>query len=512
MVLAGAPAVTVLGGGVVIEDGDTTPGMGDGTDFGSVVQDSAGIGRTFTVRNDGSGILTLGAVTVPAGFTVTEGLSPSLATGASDTFTVRLDTATLGIKAGDISFTTNDPGESLFHFQIRGTVLALPEITVLGSGISITDGAETPGLTDGTDFGSVVRGSAAVSRTFTIRNDGGSPLTLGTVSVPTGYTLTKAPPGSLAAGASDTLTVQLETATLGTKAGDISFPNNDSDENPFHFRITGTITDAPEITVLGNGLSIANGDTTPSTTDGTDFCGVVQGGTAISHTFTVRNDGDLPLTLGAVSVPAGYTLTKTLVSSLGPGASDTFTVQLDTTTPGTKTGMISFATNDPDENPFDFQIAGNVGAPGNLDATFGTAGKVVTTVGTGDNQGRSVAIQPDGKIIVAGFSRGSGGNNHFALVRYNTDGSPDTSFGAGGIVTTVLTYGGDRANSVALQSDGKIVVAGRSLVGSNDQFSLVRYNTDGSLDTSFGVGGKVTTAISTGTGSIDAGLGRGYSV
>ena len=66
---------------------------------------SPAISRTFTVRNDGTATLTLGAVTVPTGFTLTEGLSTSLAPGASDTFTVRLDTATVGTKSGEISFT-----------------------------------------------------------------------------------------------------------------------------------------------------------------------------------------------------------------------------------------------------------------------------------------------------------------------------------------------------------------------------------------------------------------------
>jgi hypothetical protein len=117
---------------------------------------------------------------------------------------------------------------------------------------------------------------------------------------------------------------------------------------------------APEITVLGNGVSIADGDATPSAADGTDFGSVAQGGTPISRTFTVRNDGTAALTLGAVTVPAGFTLTEGLSSSLTPGASDTFTVRLDTTTAGTKAGDISFTTNDSDENPFNFRITGTV--------------------------------------------------------------------------------------------------------------------------------------------------------
>jgi uncharacterized delta-60 repeat protein len=96
--------------------------------------------------------------------------------------------------------------------------------------------------------------------------------------------------------------------------------------------------------------------------------------------------------------------------------------------------------------------------------------------------------------VVAGDSN-NGSNNDFALVRYNTDGSLDTSFDSDGKVTTAIGSGNDVAYSVAIQSDGKIVVAGYSYIGSNNDFALVRYNTDGSLDTSFDSDGKVTTAI-----------------
>ena len=78
------------------------------------------------------------------------------------------------------------------------------------------------------------------------------------------------------------------------------------------------------------------------------------------------------------------------------------------------------------------------------------------------------------------------------------DGDLDTTFSGDGILTTAIGAGNDAASSVVLQSDGKIVVAGYSYNGSNYDIAVVRYNTDGSLDTSFGTGGKVTTAIGLG--------------
>jgi uncharacterized delta-60 repeat protein len=157
--------------------------------------------------------------------------------------------------------------------------------------------------------------------------------------------------------------------------------------------------------------------------------------------------------------------------------------------------VAGFAVN-PDAT-FDFALV-RYNSDGSLDSSFGTGGKVTTDFSTVD-YGRSVALQSDGKIVVAGFT-----NNDFGLVRYNSDGSLDTSFGTGGKVTTDFNGDYDDGYSVTVQSDGKIVVAGRARGSNNinDDIALVRYNSNGSLDTSFGTGGKVTTDFN---GSTDFG-------
>ena len=106
-------------------------------------------------------------------------------------------------------------------------------------------------------------------------------------------------------------------------------------------------------------------------------------------------------------------------------------------------------------------------------------------------------LQSDGKIVAAGYSH-NGSNFDFAIVRYNTNGSLDTTFDADGKQTTSIGSGTDGANSAVLQSDGKIVAAGYSHNGTNTDFAVVRYNTDGSLDTTFDTDGKQTTAIGSG--------------
>jgi uncharacterized delta-60 repeat protein len=119
-----------------------------------------------------------------------------------------------------------------------------------------------------------------------------------------------------------------------------------------------------------------------------------------------------------------------------------------------------------------------------LDTTWGGTGKVVTDFGPRDGAA-DVAIQYDGKIVVAGGD--SGGQQSIHLARYNLDGTLDNTFGSGGKVTTDFFSGGvDSAEAIALQMDGKIVVTGTA--GGNG-FSVIRYNSNGTLDSTFGQGG-----------------------
>ena len=136
---------------------------------------------------------------------------------------------------------------------------------------------------------------------------------------------------------------------------------------------------------------------------------------------------------------------------------------------------------------------------GTLDTTFGRGGKVRTDFPGLAAVPSSVVIQPDGKIVVAGgaFPLFTFLGN-FELVRYNPNGSLDRSFGNGGIVTTTFPEG-SYAFDVALQPDGKIIAAGTVFVDfnpgdiSDTDFALARYNSDGSLDTTFGNGGTLMT-------------------
>jgi uncharacterized delta-60 repeat protein len=154
-------------------------------------------------------------------------------------------------------------------------------------------------------------------------------------------------------------------------------------------------------------------------------------------------------------------------------------------------------------------VAGVAGAPngklalarygldGSLDATFGGDGTVTTNFTKKYDEALGVTLQGDGKIVAVGGAGWGGQNPQFAAARYLDDGSLDATFGGDGKVRTDFTAFGDYANDVRIQSDGRIVVVGEARAERTDStIALARYNTDGSLDGSFGSSGRVRTNIS----------------
>jgi uncharacterized delta-60 repeat protein len=157
---------------------------------------------------------------------------------------------------------------------------------------------------------------------------------------------------------------------------------------------------------------------------------------------------------------------------------------------------------------FDVALA-RFNADGTLDTSFGTAGKVTTAVGPDTRRDRAhdVAVLDDGKVVVAGFAdMGPGaGRRNFMLARYNPDGTLDSSFGSGGIVVTPVAPGDNNdvitTNGLTIDPAGRIVVTGQANMGAGAggvNLALARYNPGGTLDSSFGSGGIVTTAVAPG--------------
>ena len=139
-------------------------------------------------------------------------------------------------------------------------------------------------------------------------------------------------------------------------------------------------------------------------------------------------------------------------------------------------------------------------ASGNLDPTFGSGGTVRTDFSGNIDRANTVAIQPDGKIVAAGSSFSNAKTvEDFIVARYNTNGSLDKRFGSNGKITTDFFRNVDQVNALAIQPDGKIVVAGFAQLagagGTPRVFALARYTSDGRVDSSFGNGGSLTTSF-----------------
>jgi len=336
--------------------------------FGSTSLGGAGVYHEFTVRNDGGSLLELGTITLPDGFTVTQDLPESVMVGDWDIFTIRLDSTALGDKSGQVVITSNIGSE--FRFSVYGSVFESVSTTMVwGNGLRILSGDRTPSHEDLTDFGYVSQRGSPVSHTFTVKNNSGEELEDWSVTVPAGYTSTdgigiarseELPSRgggtytryytSLKAGESDTFTIQLDTEETGKKEGNVYVSPQGGAS--LYYQITGGVG-LQDITVLGNGVPITNGDSTPSQADFTDFSG---NPSSIQRAFTVRNDGHMTLALGEITVPEGFILLRGLPTSLSPGQEYGFVVGLDNTIPGSRTGDILIANDDPDESPFRFRV------------------------------------------------------------------------------------------------------------------------------------------------------------
>lgn len=133
---------------------------------------------------------------------------------------------------------------------------------------------------------------------------------------------------------------------------------------------------------------------------------------------------------------------------------------------------------------------------GTRDTGFDGDGIATISIGTASSSANGVALQEDGKILVVGTAE-SGGREVFAVLRFNSNGTPDTSFDSDGFVLTPVGEKFNAGNSIVVQSDGKIVVGGKSYANDNMDFALIRYLSNGSLDTTFDHDGIVTTPIST---------------
>jgi uncharacterized delta-60 repeat protein len=222
-------------------------------------------------------------------------------------------------------------------------------------------------------------------------------------------------------------------------------------------------------------------------------CGSVFGGATAMDFVVARfdSDGALDTTFNG----SGYASAAFLQSGAGGSLFDqcnAVAVQTD--------GMIVSAGVTYENGPASVALTRHTSA-GVLDGMFGGDGRVdinASSAANGNSEAHALVLQPDGKLLVAGFAYGEG-HNLLLLMRLNTDGTPDQGFGNAGITRTPVGTSEDIANAIVRQPDGRIVIAGSAITtdGRRD-FVLARYSENGVLDPSFGDGGVVTTQVGPG--------------
>ena len=346
-----APQVQVTSDGNVIQGGVGAGAEGNApatVDFGDTDLNSP-LSETFTVTNVGTAELSLiDPIVVPYGFSVTSDFgATTLAPGDSTTFTVQLDADTEGAYQGTLAFESNDADQPLFYFSLSGQV-ATPVMRVSDGTIALTSGS-----TD--DFGNTPQGTA-VERTFNIVNNGTGTLTLSDpISLPNGFTLVSDfGSTSLAPGDSTSFTVELDATAAGFYSGNLAFGNNATTGGTFQVAVSGGVA-VPRFQVLEGMTDVTN------TANPVDL-GETVVGTARSATFTVQNNGTDNLVLSdPISLPAGFTLEQDFsATTIVPGDSATFTVELPATAAGDFSGSISFGTNLANIPTYSLPIQGEV--------------------------------------------------------------------------------------------------------------------------------------------------------
>ena len=268
---------------------------------------------------------------------------------------------------GQVDLIATSPANSVYGFGLN--ILPGAEINVQGNSLIIDSGDASPSATDFTDFSSVDVNTGFASQTFTIHNCGDQPLTVGDIvfsgANPLDFSVSVPPASTVAAEiGTSTFTVIFDPAVPGASNAVINIVNSDADENPYSFAVTGIGTGAggSEIHVSGAGSPIFSGDVTPNAIDGTDFGSILVGASAASS-FQIDSLGttDLVLTSPVVIIGADaseFTVTAQPNSTVSSILPEIFSVAFTPTSPGVKIAAVEIASDDGNENPFQFLITG----------------------------------------------------------------------------------------------------------------------------------------------------------
>ncbi len=359
------PMMAVEGNGQAITHASTTPSVDNHTDFGTVTMPGS-LTRTFTIKNTGDANLILGTIVVngqqASDFTVTQPANNIIAPDTSVTFQVQFTPAVASLRKTQVRIPNNF--NNSYNFTIQGTGVG-PVMVVEGNNQPIAHASTTPVESNHTDFGTVTM-PGSLTRTFTIKNTGVSPLTLsGNITVSGqqagDFTVTQPALTTIPASGSTTFAVEFKPSATGVRKTQVRIPNNFNTRYDFTIQGTGS---GPIMVVEGNNQQIAHASTTPSVDNHTDFGTVTMPGSQ-TRTFTIKNTGASPLTLGNITVSgqqAGdFKVTQPAATTIAPGQDITFTVTFTPTVTGLRKTQVRIPNNF--NTRYDFNIQGTGSGP-----------------------------------------------------------------------------------------------------------------------------------------------------
>ncbi len=346
------PDITVLGQGQEIVNTDLDPDVADGTNYGDVLLGEVGV-HTFVIQNEGGGVLNLSGPASPI-----ENVQPTIVDDEP---------------AVPIIITSAD-----IHGLMTGDLIQIEAV----EGMTNANGLWPVEVTEGDDFNFALTGSDPFVDPMAdplevqewVEGTGQWFQMAELVSVeglnPGDFTVTSQPVLTvLNPHETTTFDVEFDPLAAGQRVAAVTIHSNDPDDEPYFFGIVGVgqvPPPIPDIRVLGNGLSLFSGDMEPGTHNGTAFTDVLPGQHVV-HSFTIENTGDallnfvgdLPIAIGGENL-GDFSITLQPPSSLEPEQSTTFEVQFSPTTFGVRLATVYIGNDDPDENPFQFDVQGQV--------------------------------------------------------------------------------------------------------------------------------------------------------
>ncbi len=261
-----APEIDVTGSGLSIADGDATPATADNTHFGPA-NTGADVTKNFVVHNTGAGALKVSGIsfagTHAAEFTLSGAptFPLTIASGATQTFSVRFAPAAAGARTATMVIANNDAFEGHYDFAIEGTGVESPVISLEGNGIAIIDGDMTPGTTNNTDFGSIDV-TSSVNKTFVVKNTGAGNLNVtgvtfsGTHAADFGLVAAPTFPVTIPTAGTYTLTAKFTPSVGGVRNAVMTITNSDPARSAYDFAITGTGLVATGVTKVAEAYTL----------------------------------------------------------------------------------------------------------------------------------------------------------------------------------------------------------------------------------------------------------------